>query len=356
MKKASSPIIVLIWTLLIFIVFKDFIFKNWRFNIIDIEHWRYLKNLWDKGYTFSTGKDWLFILSLLGIPTTWLLGIKFLSILKKIFFSPIIFIFKPILWLHKKITTKTPVIEKKKKKIKVKKSLPLQEVPEKESGKDKNKESSSPEIVTVDENEDDYDDEDDDNYSKSLTISSSPKKTEINDIKVGGSQERQSVSISSINDLIASKGFEVIQGASIGSIKIDYLGIGAKNLVIFMLDDKGGDWLADEERFNDEDPLWFSESSHRVSPVQLLSKAKSELSKNLRKSKTEINIEGILVFIKGKIINADDMIEIWNGIKIKVTRAQEGLPQSLPTLETSIPESGGAATSEQIAAIKSALK
>jgi hypothetical protein len=355
MKKASSPILILIWTLLIFIVFKDFIFKNWRFNIIDIEHWKYLKSLWDKGYTFSTSKDWLFILSLLGIPITWLLGIKFLNILKKIFFSPILFIFKPIFWLHKKITTKPSVIEKKKKKIKVKKSLSIQEIPEKESGKDINKESSSPQIVTVDD-DDDYEDEDDNNFSKSATISSSSKKAEIKDIKVGGSQERQSVSISSINDLISSKGFEVIQGTSIGGINIDYLGIGAKNLVIFMLDDKGGDWLADEERFNDEDPLWFSESSHRVSPVQLLSKAKSELSKNLRKNKIEINVEGILVFIKGKIINADDMLEVWSGLKIKVARSQEGLPQSLPTLETCIPESGGAATSEQIAAVKSALE
>ena len=67
-------------------------------------------------------------------------------------------------------------------------------------------------------------------------------------------------------EIIKQKGYEVITGATLKNNLVDFVGVANKQICICMLDKEPGDWLADEERFNDEEPLWFSESSHRISP------------------------------------------------------------------------------------------
>lgn len=68
-----------------------------------------------------------------------------------------------------------------------------------------------------------------------------------------------------------------------------------------------GDWLADEESFGNEAPLYFSESGHRTSPVYLMKLLRSSLA-SLSEEKYEISI---LLVCNYPIINIEDMQEEW---------------------------------------------
>ena len=117
---------------------------------------------------------------------------------------------------------------------------------------------------------------------------------------------------------------------------IDYLAISENRIIVAVVDPQTGDWLADEERFNGEDPLWFSESSHRVSPVfQLL-----ELTKKLMNQLSAEGFSGSVMpmFIErtGMIINAEDMLTIWKDLSVIVCRTDIGGPDELKTVAQSI--------------------
>lgn len=105
----------------------------------------------------------------------------------------------------------------------------------------------------------------------------------------------------------------------------------AQGLLVWALyDDENGDWLADEEAFNDEDPLWFSETDHRVSPVFKLSKQAKQLSQKLQG--TPFKIQPMLIERKGNLINAEDMLKTWNDMGIIVCRTGSGGPVQLKTV------------------------
>ena len=78
--------------------------------------------------------------------------------------------------------------------------------------------------------------------------------------------------------------------------------------------------MADEERFNDEEPLWFSESSHRISPVRKIDTARNILKEKLESANFNFNISAYVIIQIGNIINAEDMFEIWDNMDINVTR------------------------------------
>ncbi len=72
-------------------------------------------------------------------------------------------------------------------------------------------------------------------------------------------------------------------------------------------------WLADEQPFNDEKPLYFSESSHRVSPAYKLYRAK-QLFQQLHPGANVC----LLLVCNYEILNPDDMDEDWTKWGLKV--------------------------------------
>ncbi len=73
------------------------------------------------------------------------------------------------------------------------------------------------------------------------------------------------------------------------------------------------DWLADEEEFNGDHPLYFSNCDHRVSPVFEVTRAKTFFSKLYPDS--EIHM---LLVCNYNIINYEDMIDIWKPMDIQI--------------------------------------
>ena len=142
----------------------------------------------------------------------------------------------------------------------------------------------------------------------------------------------------SAQDIIQQKGYEVISRISIKNTLIDYIAVSANKICLCMLDREPGDWLADEERFNDEEPLWFSESSHRISPVRKIDIAKQTLLNKLDEMDLDFKVDAFVIVQIGNIINAEDMFEIWDDLRVNVTRIDRGTPKEIKLFARAIPD------------------
>jgi hypothetical protein len=109
-----------------------------------------------------------------------------------------------------------------------------------------------------------------------------------------------------------------------------------KRLYSIVYADFAGDWLADEDSFVGDPPLWFSESSHRVSPVHQAIRCREFFNKEL----AHIKIESIVVLPeKCVIINGEDMIGCWRDkCGTTVVRTKRIDETTLPTLHEYIAE------------------
>ena len=157
-------------------------------------------------------------------------------------------------------------------------------------------------------------------------------------------------------DIIKQKGYEVITGATLHNNLIDFIGIADKQICICLLDKEPGDWLADEERFNDEEPLWFSESSHRISPVRKVDLARQALEEKFKEADFSFTIKPYVIIQLGNIINAEDMFEIWNDMNINVTRIDRGTPKELKLFAKTLDEAENHIDKEKFEKIKKLIR
>jgi len=128
---------------------------------------------------------------------------------------------------------------------------------------------------------------------------------------------------------LQQKGYDVISDIKVKDVVVDYIGVSKDEICLCLVDKETGDWLADEEMFNGEEPLWFSESSHRVSPVCQLNNIRKEIKEALDDEGFELNVKSFVVVQMANIINADDMFEIWDDMGINVTRINRGAPKEI---------------------------
>ena len=143
---------------------------------------------------------------------------------------------------------------------------------------------------------------------------------------------------SPVYDALAQKNYTILSKVNIGSFVVDYIGISADEICMCLVDREAGDWLADEEMFNGEEPLWFSESSHRISPVHKLSVARDKLAEKMDEENFEQKVSAFVVIQMANIINADDMFEIWTESDIAVTRINRGAPKEIKLFSKSLNE------------------
>ena len=142
-----------------------------------------------------------------------------------------------------------------------------------------------------------------------------------------------------VYDALQQKNYTVITNVTVGGILIDFVGASENNICLCLVDKENGDWLADEEMFNGEEPLWFSENSHRVSPVCQLNNARKVIKNKLEDEGYEQNIESYVVIQMANIINADDMFETWDSMDVNVTRINRGAPKEIRLFSKTLPES-----------------
>lgn len=139
-----------------------------------------------------------------------------------------------------------------------------------------------------------------------------------------------------VMDVLTQKGYSIISSAIIKNTTIDYIAVSKRELLLCLVDRETGDWLADEEKFNDEEPLWFSESSHRISPVRKIDLAQDIIKTKLAVADFKFDVVSYVIIQSGNIINAEDMLDIWSSMNINVTRINRGSPKEIRLFSKSV--------------------
>lgn len=159
-----------------------------------------------------------------------------------------------------------------------------------------------------------------------------------------------------VADVLTQKGYKLLSGVSIKNTLIDFVGISADKIYLCLIDKEPGDWLADEERFNDEEPLWFSENSHRISPVRKVDLARQALLGKLDDTETNFEVKAFVIIQMGNIINAEDMFEIWEELGVEVTRINRGMPKEIKLFSKTVDEAEEKADKNCIETVKKIIR
>ncbi len=141
-----------------------------------------------------------------------------------------------------------------------------------------------------------------------------------------------------VYDALQQKGYDIISNVKAKGVTVDFVGVSDTQICLCLVDKENGDWLADEELFNGEEPLWFSESSHRVSPVRRLSIARDAIKDKLEAEGFAQELKAFVVVQMANIINADDMFDIWQDMNIDVTRINRGAPKEIRLFSKTLTE------------------
>lgn len=83
--------------------------------------------------------------------------------------------------------------------------------------------------------------------------------------------------------------------------------------------------LADEEPFNDEHPLWFTDRDHRESPAWKLAVTCEMIRERLCRLSHHAPVVWGVLLTGCEIINYDDMLDVWKKLKISVFDQMSGL-------------------------------
>ena len=395
----------LFWSIFFIEGIRVIMLTNWHFDIFRTSHWLHAWNLWLSGWVIDEAKEWAFVLIIFTAIPVWItvwaalstihwgnifafLGILPLKIFNTVFEKQV-----------KQIanTASVRVVKKKKsyKEIRPKSiraplddGLPHSSIFDEErkaalSGvtiKPKPRPSLAPLEPTPTKTETknfthslfdmgdteplDFDlfeeQPEEENKPETSTPTKPEKQNPQNNKKkqdqTSAPQKQKSGGANSSFELLKQKGYEIITGATIKNTFIDFIGVSKSQICLCLNDKEPGDWLADEERFNDEEPLWFSESSHRISPVRKADLARITLQEKLKDADLSFEVVPFVIEQIGNIINAEDMFDIWKEIDVKVTRIDRGTPKEIPLLAKTLEEADGHADKAVFEKIKKLLR
>jgi len=405
-------IVGLLWSVFFLEGIRVIMLTNWYFDILRWTHWLHAWNLWISGWVIDEPKEWAFVLIVFSMIPVWitvwvaLSTIKWGAIFKHLWSVPLSLfgnVFeKPIKQIKNTVAVK--VVHKKKsyKEIRPKSANVPVEAPVSAFNEEKRAALSgapvrkkpinyAPTPIPVKTQEPkefshslfnleaDEDTIDFDLFEESVApkeekvetptetkeqpvVKKQDKKSQQqqnnkkSDNKPQQQQKQKTASANSTLEIIKQKGFDVITGATIKNTFIDFIGVSKTQILLCLNDKEPGDWLADEERFNDEEPLWFSESSHRISPVRKADLARLTLEEKLKDADLSFSVTPYVIIQIGNIINAEDMLDIWNDMNVNVTRIDRGTPKEIPLFAKNIEDADDKADKSVLEKIKKLLR
>lgn len=328
-----------------------FLVKNWRFPLFSFKSWRYLMNEFKGGWQITSTSDWIFVSSLLMAPFIFIFlwyvackanwgkwgkkiwkGIRwpiFVQKRKKLNKSVAAYTpknplnpaasYRPLAMPSSGLRT-NPVPPPSKTflnnttamgRFDTSEGIPIKEFNEPESF------STMPVPPFTEPSH---------SHQETFTKKDFEEmaNTPISDIQIPKMEPVKE----NISSILEKAGYTFLE-ANISKQDGAIFAASSQELWIILNDTQPGDWLADEESFNDEDPLWFSETDHRVSPVFQLKTWAEQLQQKLGEL---IQVRSLLIEKDGVIINAEDMMKTWNDLGVVVCRTAEGGPVELPTI------------------------
>jgi len=308
-------------------------YRNWDFDIFYAPHWQEIfYQWWYGGWVISGSYYWMFLISLFLCIPVWILSLCFLL---SINYSKIV---ERAFWdsIYKR---KTKAVQLKDSRIRIKKKKSYKEIrPRPLAG--------TPQMVAPVQANNVSSVTEDDTFN-------APNNMPFDDSMVGDGDFQpfdlpqddepkfEPEEIEPVHEdfvkIMENAGATVIQSPTFDGMSVDYLAIAKGTLYYVLLDGEQGNWLADEERFNDEDPLWYSEEKNRISPITMLNKFKNALQEKLTALKVKTDGHIILVKTDGLIINYEDMQDVWSEMGVLVARSNLGQPTELPVFADVFP-------------------
>lgn len=320
--------ILFVWTIGYFFWFQRLMIAMWGFNPMSKIHWIYIWNEWQNGWVIQSVREWLFVIALFAMLPVWFTGwavlcaVPWIKWFKIILLFPIRFVLSKLKERKKEKNAARPKVTKRKsykqtRPPAVRAGSGRIKHPEKAPEKEKGHQTPPPAAAAAA------------TVAAEKTPSAGVANIQRNSADV-------SASGNSIMDVLRSAGYRLISDTKIAGKKIDFVAVSANHILLCLIDSESGDWLADEERFNDEEPLWFSESNHRISPVRVILNARDALGPMLGSAANGMEIKTMVIIRQGTIINAEDMFEVWNGLNVTVCRYEEGGPDEITALPDAI--------------------
>lgn len=363
MKNINRKLLIgLVWGIFFLWWLCSFLYENWYFRLYSLKSWYYLIYEFKHGWKISAVSDWIFVLTLFFALPIYLLGwslclkVKWLDLVKKIkvlvlkLFGKKSSVIKKRLKLGSKKAklerppmVNTPKLSKQEKSMQklpssaIKKeeidfstpTLNTEEIPKKTQSKAPDPPQNGPSFL--------MDDDIDEN-------------TPLSDIVL---PERESVK-ENVTDILQQNGFKEV--LKVPSKSVSFAAVSDDKIVLAYVDVEAGDWLADEEEFEGENPLWFSESFHRVSPVFELLKVAKQLRNALEEQSLSYKVQPYFIEKEGNIINAEDMIETWDELGVIVCRTDKGGDDELPTIVESFPKAKAPINDDDFEQVKKIIK
>jgi len=342
-----------LWTFLYFSLLRWFLLANWNFDIVAGWHWRYVAyQWWYGGWIISGAYYWIFVFTILLAIPLWIIGFCIVAPL------PYKKMYEALFW-DKIYKRKLQKIQDNDSKIRVKRKPSYREVRPKplqyvNFQVAKPREDTSPNAFggaterALNETQ-----------APAFTPSPFPATMEepvgIDLHTDANAADKPALLDENLEQIMEKAGCKVLSDVRIEDETLDYLAVSDETLYLCMKDNEPGDWLADEERFNDEEPLWFSESSHRTSPVTILTKLKDALLTKLMNGGLPFKAVPVLIKTQGNIINAEDIMSVWQDLDTIVCRTQTGAPEELPSFENAFPKENHLPTDEIFDKVKSLL-
>ena len=363
-----------VWGLIFFLWWMaGFYARNWNFKLFSADSWSYLYHEFIGGWVISETSDWIFVLVLLlSIPffiIGWniILKVKWRKTvgggLKKIWYA--LRRFWHGLFGKNIVVGKQKVKYIRKKSHKKQRPAPLNvsaRAMERQAQQRANREFTSQESTKTMPPQSSFDGIGAAGLSNAPEMStgnSYPSFLDDPDLENISLDDIQLPAREPLNedvpDILIKGGYQVIANPQIGSLPVDFVAVEAQKIYVLRFDNEAGDWLADEERFNNEDPLWFSESSHRVSPIFKLTSELKQFAERLKNAGVSHEVVPVLVMKEGTIINAEDMQKTWDEMKIIVCRTHLGGPDELPSVAQAIPTVSASAEISDIEKIRNAF-
>jgi len=345
---------------------RGFLYINWRFGLFSWDSWYFLFHEISSGWRFSNRGDWIFLTSfILSFPLYFALW----YLIDKIYWKKSVKKIRQYIKKEPKVsqpanTEKTPALKvNKAPPVSARRPIAMPSFGPTMRTKPLNKTADLPSISNMSDFEKSFT-----NEKSSPSASPSLKKanegmlwndfdSELKQMADTPLSEIQLPKVQAadedIDNLLSNAGLTILPNISTLE-KFDGWAAAAQGVLFWAIyDDAEGDWLADEEAFNDEDPLWFSETDHRVSPVFILSRKVQELTKKL--SETNFKVQPILIERKGNLINAEDMLKTWNDLGVIVCRTSIGGPVQLKTVSEVLHEKYAPLSPEEMEKLKQVL-
>jgi len=379
----------ILWSVLFIEGVRVILMTNWHFDIFRLTHWQHAWNLWRSGWVIDETKEWAFLMIIFAAIPVWItiwaalsiinwenlfrsVWLSIRSLFNRLFKNNLNNLLPPSQPSAAPVSKKSAAPKSKNPHYSLAENTPnlsperraqLTGIPYKPGAPgSKNKPAPKPAPkefshslfeISDDDTSFDFDlfEENTPETKPTLTPSSSPIAPQIDNTKPAPRKKRNDAPAgetkpknyhsNSTFEVLKQKGYEIISGVTLNEVFIDFVGISSNSICLCLNDKEIGDWLADEERFNDEEPLWFSESSHRISPVRKIAIAQTALNDKLAAADLKFKVNAYVIEQIGNIINAEDMFDIWKDLHINVTRIDRGTPKEIPLFAKKLDDADG---------------